>query len=1064
MSMTAKGDPAPDVWKRESLEYTLLTGTLTLLFVDIEGSTQLLRQIGEEEYVLLQTRYHHLLQASFSHWNGYEVDRQGDACFAVFMRASDALSAAVEVQRLLATHPWPQDVVVRTRMALHTGTPQRTPTGYTGLDVHYAARLMHAAHGGQVLLSATTYALVKDELPEGVSLLCLEEHRLRDFPRPQSLFQAVIPELPADFPPPRTIENQFQNLPAQLTTLIGREREITAVCELLQREEVRLLTLTGTGGIGKTRLGIEVANRVLDTFPDGVAFVPLAPIVHPGLVLPAIKQTLGLTQPQRGQSTEHVEDLKAFLQDRRLLLVLDNFEQVLPAASHLTNLLLACPHLKVLVTSRAVLRVQGEYEFAVPPLALPHWTHLPATDVLRQYESVALFLERALAINPGLPLTRTNMQAIATICVHLEGIPLALELAAARTKLLPPPALLRQLLQNQRLAVLTGDPRDVPERQQTLRKTLAWSYQLLNQAEQQIFRLLSIFVGGCTLDAITAVSTAMVGESLPLLDILASLIDKSLLYQSEAEGDEARFAMLETVREYGLDCLRESHEEETAWQALAAYYLALTEQAEPEYAGAEQATWLQRLEREHENIRAVLQWSLEHGQEKQDMTIALRLGVALRTFWDVHGPSREGRIFLERALAMKEGVALPLQARALFTAANLAFLQSDFEQAEAYCQQSLGIFRELGDRSGIAHALYLLAWIAKDDIAIDIALAEEALALFRELGNRRYIAWSIYMLAYLDLLPGEYQNAFRLLEESLALHQELGNTRGIAYSLFMKAQLHLVSQGELASTETYLDASLPLFEALKDEDGLASLSALRGQLALHRKDLAQARALLEESHLLYKKIGKPNGILYALYHLARVALAENDVTAAGNLYQESLSIARKLGMKEWIAACLEGLAYIAALQEKYPWATMAWGTAEALREAVHIPIPLIDRAEYDRRVALVRNRLGEQTFAALWTRGQAMMADQIMDLREQEIVLPVAPEVPSPAITYPAGLTAREVQVLRLVAKGLTNSEIAQELALSEKTIAHHLTHIFNKTTSDNRASVVAFAFRHGLA
>jgi len=1038
------------------------TGTLTLLFADIEGSTQLLQQLGEA-YALLQTEYCRLLQACFLHWNGYEVDRQGDACFAVFARASDALSAAVETQRNLATHPWPEHVAVRTRMGLHTGTPERTPTGYTGLDVHYAARLMHAAHGGQVLLSQTTCVLVKDDLPEGVSLLDLGAYGLQDFPRAGHLFQLVISELPADFPPLRTSESRFQNLPAQLTTLIGREREITAICALLQRKEVRLLTLTGTGGIGKTRLGIEVATRLLDTFADGVAFVPLAPIIHPGLVLSTIKQTLGLTHPQRGQSTEHAEDLKTFLRDRHMLLVLDNFEQVLPAASYLTDLLLACPYVKMLVTSRAVLRVQGEYEFAVPPLALPKWTHLPATEALTQYESVALFVERALAVNPGLPLTKANMQAIAAICVHLEGIPLAMELAAARTRLLPPPALLRQLTQTRRLNVLTGGPRDVPERQQTLRNTLAWSYHLLNSEEQQLFRLLSIFVGGCTLDAITAVSAAVIGKTGPILDILASLINKSLLYQSEQEGDEARLAMLETVREYGLDCLRESHEEESAWQALAAYYLSLAEQAELAYAGSEQATWLQRLEREHENIRAVLQWSLVYGQEKQDMTIALRLGAALRNLWVVHGPFREGRVFLERALAVREGVEIPLQAKAFFAAANLAFLQGDFEHAEAYGQESLKLFRELEDKPGVASALYLLAWVAKDDIVIDIALAEEALTHFRELGDKEFIAWSIYTLAYLATLRGVYDNASRLIEESLALHRELGNTRGIAYSLATKAQLLFVSQGEIANTEAYLDECLLLFKELDDQDGLASSGVLRGQIALCKGDLAQARTLLEESHLLYKNMGSPQGTLHTFYHLARVALAENDELTAYNFYQEGLNIARKLDMNEWIATYLEGLAHMAALQGKYRWATTAWGKAEALREAVHIPIPFIDYADYERRVALVRTRLSEHTFATLWARGRTMTTEQVLALQEQEIEQSLVPRTTSPAANYPAGLTEREVQVLRMVARGMTNSEIAQQLGLSEKTIAHHMTHIFNKTTSDNRASVVAFAFRHGL-
>jgi DNA-binding CsgD family transcriptional regulator/tetratricopeptide (TPR) repeat protein len=551
---------------------------------------------------------------------------------------------------------------------------------------------------------------------------------------------------------------------------------------------------------------------------------------------------------------------------------------------------------------------------------------------------------------------------------------------------------------------------------------------------------------------------------LPLLDILASLIDKSLLSQAEQESDEARFTMLETVREYGLHCLRDSHEEEAAWQALAAYYLALAEQAELQYAGAEQVAWLQRLDLEHENLRAVLQWSILQGEKKQDMTLALRLGAALRTFWDVHGPYREGRIFLERALACREGAALALQAKALFAAANLAFLQSDFDAAEAYCQESLRLFRELGDRSGMAYALYLLAWIAKDDIAIDRALAEEALALFRELGNRRYFAWSIYILAYLDYLRGDYQNAFRLIDESLALHQELENTRGIAHSLLLKAELLLVSQGDQAGAQLYIDASIPLFNALNDQEGRASLGMLRGQLALHRKDIEQAHTLLEESLLLYKKMGTPKGIMQALYHLGRVALSENNETAACSFYQESLAIAMKLGMNEWIAACLEGLAQVAVLQGKYSWAAMAWGTAAALREAVHIPIPFIDRACHERRIALVRNCLGEQAFVALWTRGHVMIPERVIALQKHESALPPAPEATPSASTYPAGLTEREVLVLRLVAKGLTNGEIAQELGLSEKTIAHHLTHIFNKTTSENRAAAAAFAIRHGLA
>lgn len=861
-------------------------------------------------------------------------------------------------------------------------------------------------------------------------------------------------------------ENPFHNLPAHLTSLIGREQEITAVCTLLQRKEVRLVTLTGIGGIGKTRLGIEVAARLFESFADSVAFVPLAPIIHPRLVLPTIKHILGLVLPQRKQNTEHIDDLKAFLRDRHMLLVLDNFEQVLAAASDLTDLLLACPGLKMLVTSRAVLRVQGEYEFIVPPLALPKRTHLPAIEVLTQYASVALFLERALAIKPDLALTKANMQAIATICVHLDGLPLAIELAAARIKLLPPPALLRQLTQMHRLDVLVGGTRDVPERQQTLRNTLTWSYSLLDEVEQQLFRLLSVFVEGCTLEAIEAVSKAVTRETIPILNTLASLIDKSLLHQTEQEGDEARFVMLETVREYGLSCLHTSDEEEIAWQALASYYLALAEQAEPHYTGPEQAIWLQRLEREHENIRAVLQWSLVQGQAKHDMSMALRLGAALRNFWTIHGSYREGRVFLERALAVREGTTPLLRARALFAAANLALTQSDFDVAEGLCQESLQLFRELENRSGIAYALYLLAWVARDDITFDVALAEEALALFKEIGDREFVAWSIYTLGYLDGLRGEYESAFRFIRESLALHTAIENKRGIAFSLLALAQLHITSLSNMPAASAYLEESLSLSKELDDQEGFAYSSTLRGQLALIQGDTEQAHALLEESLVLYRKIGSRQGIAESLCHLARIATAQGDLRTASTLYEESLAIAKELSLKELLASCLEGLAHVASLHGQYNWATSLWGTAETLRDAVHIPIPFIDRAEYERSIANTRTHLSENTFAALWAQGRTMTPEQVLALQGQAIAPPSPPTITitTSSSAYPVKLTARELEVLRLVAKGLTNLEIAEELGLSEKTIAHHLTHIFNKTTCENRASAVAFAFRHGLA
>ena len=538
----------------QSPTHNLPEGTVTLLFTDIAGSTQLLQQLGDQ-YAGILTTYRQLLRAAFQQWNGYEVDTQGDAFFVAFARATDAVSAAVSAQRSLHTHSWPEGVEVRVRVGVHTGEPEHSSSGYTGLDVHFAARLLSAAHGGQVLLSQTTQQLVEHDLPEGVSLRDLGLYHLRDFRDPKRLFQLVIVGLPADFPPLRTLDVRLNNLSVQLSSLIGREQEVTEVSTLLQRPDVRLVTLTGMGGIGKTRLGLQVATELLDAFADGTYFVPLAAVTDPVSVIDALAHLLGLEHQHIGQrlSTEHMEYLKAFLRDKHLLLLLDNFEQVIAAAPDLAELLTTCPYLKILVTSRATLHIQGEYEFPVPPLALPKRTQLAANDDLSQYAAVALFLERALAIKPDLAVTEANIQAIAAICVHLDGLPLAIELAAARSKLFPPRALLQRM--THRLDVLTSGVQGVPDRQRTLRNTIAWSYNLLDAMEQQFFRWLSVFVGSYTLEAVEALCSAFADGAEQVLDRVTSLIDKSLLLQIEREGEEPRLVMLETIREYGLEIL-----------------------------------------------------------------------------------------------------------------------------------------------------------------------------------------------------------------------------------------------------------------------------------------------------------------------------------------------------------------------------------------------------------------------------------------------------------------------------------------------------------------------------
>src|SRR6266700_6332288 len=463
------------------------TGTITLLFTDIEGSTRLLQRLGER-YAEVLAECRHLLRGVFEHWHGHEVDTQGDAFFVVFARATDAVSAAIAAQRALAAHAWPQGAEVCVRMGLHTGEPSLVTEGYTGVDVHQAARIMSAGHGGQVLLSQATRELVEHILPDGVALRDMGKHRLKDLQRPSHLYQLVIAGLPSDFPPLNTLNTRPNNLPFQPTPFIGREKEVAALGQLLCREDVHLVTLTGPGGTGKTRLALQVAAELSDLFADGISFVDLAPLNDPALVIAAIAQSLGIREVG-GQPL--LERLKDELQRKQMLLLLDNFEQVVSAAVQVADLLATCPQLKVIVTSRVVLHVQAEQEFFVPSLSLPDPNHLPDLAALSQYESVALFIRRAQSARPDFQVTNTNARAVAEICARLDGLPLAIELAAARMKLLSPEALLARL--GKRLTVLTSGARDMPARQQTLRNLFSWSYRLLGALESFPSRRFSVF-------------------------------------------------------------------------------------------------------------------------------------------------------------------------------------------------------------------------------------------------------------------------------------------------------------------------------------------------------------------------------------------------------------------------------------------------------------------------------------------------------------------------------------------------------------------------------------------
>jgi predicted ATPase/class 3 adenylate cyclase len=680
------------------------TGTVTFLFTDIEGSTKLWEDNAPAMQAAL-TRHDELLRWAMEEHGGYVFKTVGDAFYCAFSTASDALKAALEIQRRLLSSEWEETGPLRVRMALHTGAAEERDGDYFGPPVNRVARLLSAAHGGQVLLSLPTQQLVRDQLPARTSLRDLGEYRLKDLFRPERVFQLLAPELPADFPLLRTLDAYRNNLPLQPTPLVGREKEVSEVCDLLRGEATRLLTLTGPGGTGKTRLALQAAADLLEDFSDGAFLAQLATLTEAELFFSAVAETLGVKetgdQPLK-------EILKDYLHERRLLLVLDNFEQVLGAAPTVTELLTAAPGLKVLATSRTPLRLYGEKEYAVPPLSVPDVRHLPDLKTLSQYEAVRLFIERAKSAKVDFEVTDESAPAVAEICVRLDGLPLAIELAAARIKMLPPKAMLKRL--GSRLKLLTGGARDLPERQRTLRATIEWSHALLDEGERVLFGRLAVFSGGRTLEAIEAICDAERDLPVEAFDGVSSLLDKSLLRQEEGPNGEPRFVMLETVHEFAREKLQESKEAEEIKRVHAQYFLTLAEQAFPELRGPDQLEWLERLEAEHDNMRAALSWALEHKQ----VELALRLGSALWWFWWMRGHNSEGRRWLEQALAMDGRGSPEVRAIALAGAGALASEQGDLDRAKEACE---GGFELLANEAREAsetklNLLSCLGWVA----------------------------------------------------------------------------------------------------------------------------------------------------------------------------------------------------------------------------------------------------------------------------------------------------------------------------------------------------------------
>jgi len=799
----------------------LPSGTVTLLFTDIEGSTRLLHELGDR-YVQVLAEHRRTLRNAVAAHNGVEVDTQGDAFFIAFKSAADAVAAAHGAQRELTGSP------VRVRMGIHTGEPTVTPEGYVGIDVHRGARICAAGHGGQVLISKVT----RDHVAELVELRDLGEHRLKDLPTPEWLFQVLAPDLEPSFPPLRSLSNT--NLPAEASKFIGRQRELTETSELLSREDVRVLTLTGAGGSGKTRLSIRLAAEFVERFKNGVFFVSLGAVSDPARVLGAIAQTLGAKE----DGAEGPADaLRRYLEGKQVLLVLDNFEQLLAAAPHVSLLLASAPQVKVIVTSRERLRLAGEHEFAVPPL--------PEED------AVTLFDVRARAAKASFRVDLHRAPVLA-ICRRLDGLPLAVELAAARVKVFQPDALFARL--EQRLPVLTGGPRDMPDRQRTLRATIEWSYLLLDQHEQDVLRRLSVFAGGFGVAAAEQVCGAT-------LDELASLHDKSLLRRDDGPGDEPRFSMLQTIREYAEELLEVKDETQEVRASHAHYYADLADSKclgrghgvpLPEAVQRSRPEWQDWLDLERENLAKALGSLIDSRQAEA----AVQMILSTWRLWFVRGPLRDGQLWTEKVLALDDAKLSPDYGWFLTVAAEYPRFRGDDARAKVLEEQAIPLLRSRGEKFRLGACIEALANIVQSQGDHERArrLHEECLAIGREINDKSVIAHALNGLGGLAFRQGDYVRMAALAEEEVALSRETGAGLSEALGSLAEARRRL----------RQLDSAATLFhEALRFADDLGEVGTLAecldgiGDVAADRDDPASAVLLWAVSRRLLDELGQP---------------------------------------------------------------------------------------------------------------------------------------------------------------------------------------------------------------
>jgi predicted ATPase/class 3 adenylate cyclase/Flp pilus assembly protein TadD len=926
-------------------------------------------------------RYDEMVQAALKATGGRLVKPRGDGESLMFTYtvAADAVTACCHLLYACLCEQWSLSQPLLPRFAILKGEGQLRGQDYLGSDLNRCARLRAITHPGQIVLSETAREAVGDMPPPLVSLKPLGAHYLKDFENAERVWQVVHPDLPSDFP--RLNSPNQHNLPASSTKFVGRENEIHEALERLS--ETRLLTLTGSGGCGKTRLSMEIAFQQIERLPDGVWFIELAPLSSAALVARSVAQVLKINdRPGKNVTDTLAEEIGM----GRMLLILDNCEHVLRACSELCDCLLeACPNLKVLASSREPLGVRGEMTYRVPSLSIPDPRRVTTPEDLLQCESVALFLDRVRMLNSDFSLTPEVVAPIAQICHRLDGIPLALELAAARTRSLPVAEIATRL--DNRFRLLTGGSRSALPRQQTLRALIDWSYELLNEAERTLLCRFAVFAGGWRIDAAQAVCTTSDMNALEMQDRLTSLVEKSLVLQEE-RGGQLRYRLLETVRQYGLDRLMERGEGILIREQHRDYFLRHVQQCASLLLGSLQAAGLERLELEHDNIRRALEWSLG---EPEGADKSLRFVGNLWRFWMMHGHLNEGRSLLSEALEQPGGKPKSThRASALNGAGVLAWSQADYVEAHHFLEQSLTMRRDVGDREGVAQSLNNLGlvYMEQGEYATARTLYEEALEIRRDIEDENGIHISLNNLGNLAYFLGDYDTAERYYQESLSIRRKIGDRQNMSHSLF-NLGLVMEQKGDVEQAQRLHEESLALRRELDDPQSIAySLNSLAG-LSLLQRDMSAAEAYLAESHNLFVSLGDKRGLVQVGMGLSDVALAQGNLTEAEDALRESLTRLVELKDRWSTARLLDSLVALLQAQGRSLAAVKVAGATQALRKAIGAPRSSDTKRLFEESLEALKRELSITDFEKAWREGENLSIEEVLPFAQKCLILEV---------------------------------------------------------------------------